>query len=374
MSKVLCIYHGPDCADGLGAAWAVHCALGDNVEFVAAKYGESANDPEACFAKLGPFELKDRDVLFVDFSASLIALRAMAAEARSILVLDHHKTAREDLVGLYEPISWQDWQVKPVALSSGLPNPSNLAAIFDMDRSGAGIAWDYLHPSQPRPHIIDLIEDRDLWRFRFGGESRAFHVILASYDWTDLPTIFKWLDQWFNWEINAGITPPYETRLVQWERLIEEGHAILRAERILVKRTVAASRRTMRIAGYIVPVANVPAPLASEAGQKLCETVWYKSTEAAFDEMATPVEFSATYYDAADGKRHFSLRSPEGGADVGKIAKQTAERFNRLAKAKPEYEPGMRGLNLKPFQGIVWAGGGTKHAAGFDAPLNWNGE
>ena len=39
MSKVLCIYHA-NCADGLGAAWAVHQALGNNVEFVAGKYGE----------------------------------------------------------------------------------------------------------------------------------------------------------------------------------------------------------------------------------------------------------------------------------------------------------------------------------------------
>ena len=34
MSKVLCIYHA-NCADGFGAAWAVHRALGDDVEFVA---------------------------------------------------------------------------------------------------------------------------------------------------------------------------------------------------------------------------------------------------------------------------------------------------------------------------------------------------
>ena len=40
---ILCIYHDA-CADGLLAAWAVYRrALGDGVEFVAAKYGD---DPE----------------------------------------------------------------------------------------------------------------------------------------------------------------------------------------------------------------------------------------------------------------------------------------------------------------------------------------
>lgn len=52
------------------------------------------------------------------------------------------------------------------------------------------------------------------------------------------------------------------------------------------------------------------------------------------------IQFSATYYDGADGRRHFSLRSPEGGADVGAMAKRHG-------------------------------GGGHEHAAGFDAPLGW---
>jgi hypothetical protein len=37
MSKVLYVFHAK-CADGLGAAWAVHRALGDDAEFVAASY------------------------------------------------------------------------------------------------------------------------------------------------------------------------------------------------------------------------------------------------------------------------------------------------------------------------------------------------
>lgn len=61
-------------------------------------------------------------------------------------------------------------------------------------------------------------------------------------------------------------------------------------------------------------------------------------------------------YDGEDGRRHFSLRSPEGGADVGAVARRMAEQFNA------QYQSG------------TWAGGGHEHAAGFDAPIGWEGE
>lgn len=189
MSKVRCIYYA-ECADGLGAAWAVHHALGQDVEFVAAKYGD---DP--------PTGVEGRDVLIVDFSYPLPVLHAMAKEARSVLVLDHHKTAQEDLVKLSPPsdgrrritdfFGWLHW----LNTIHTMPETGTIAAIFDPNRSGAGLAWDYLYPGTPRPFIIDLIEDRDLWKFRFSGETLSFHALLTSYDISDLLTVFERLDQ-----------------------------------------------------------------------------------------------------------------------------------------------------------------------------------
>lgn len=50
-----------------------------------------------------------------------------------------------------------------------------------------------------------------------------------------------------------------------------------------------------------------------------------------------------------------SLRSPEGGADVGEVVKLMAIYFN-VTKIG------------------IWVGGGQKHTAGFDAPIGWEGE
>jgi oligoribonuclease NrnB/cAMP/cGMP phosphodiesterase (DHH superfamily) len=71
-------------------------------------------------------------------------MEAISLRAGSLLVLDHHKSAQAELEGL--PF-----------------------AIFDMKRSGAGMAWDHFHPGQPRPALVNLVEDDDLWRHELDG-------------------------------------------------------------------------------------------------------------------------------------------------------------------------------------------------------------
>ena len=113
------------------AAWAVWKALGDG-DYVPANHGDA------------PPEVVGRDVVIVDFSYRRAIMEQMHAEAKSLLVLDHHKSAQADLEGL--PF-----------------------AVFDMQRSGAGMAWDWFHPGQARPALVDLVEDGDLWRHALHG-------------------------------------------------------------------------------------------------------------------------------------------------------------------------------------------------------------
>lgn len=91
-----------------------------------------------------------RDVLMLDFSLRTRETNdELAASTRSFQILDHHKSAREVL--------------------EGAPY-----AIFDMNRSGAGLAWDYLFGKDsdnpikqiPRPWYVDFTEDRDLWNWK----------------------------------------------------------------------------------------------------------------------------------------------------------------------------------------------------------------
>lgn len=346
--KVLCIYHG-HCADGLGAAWAVHRKFNDMVEFRPGNYGRGLPDGD----------YKDRDVLIVDFSFEPAILNALATVARSVLVLDHHKSAKEQLAHLHPPAhpDWQIWRrnliVEDVSTREGNDagdwHHQNIAAIFDMERSGAGITWDFLFSGPrsliSRPKIINLVESRDLWKLT--DENRSFNAILNSYELgpptepprgNEYPSRLRMLDEWHEWTEERMDSRGHLNLADEWFTLIQGGRDILRSNDALVDSFVRSSRRAMRIGGVLVPVANIPGNFASDAGHLLCNSPFDTNIP-----NSPPPPFSATYYDSADGKRHFSLRSAEDGSDVSVIAR-------------------------------AYGGGGHAHAAGFERPLGWEGE
>lgn len=246
--KYLCIYHG-NCADGFGAAWAMR-STGDEYDFHPGVY------------QTAPPDVEGRDVFMVDFSYKRPVLLEMAEKAKSIVIIDHHKTAQEDLVDL----------------------PSNVEAIFDMEHSGAILAWRYVHGSQEPPKLLYHIEDRDLWRFALPG-TREIQANVFSY--------------------------PYEFAV--WDELMERDADSLRAEGAAIERKhfkdihelIKVVTRPMKIGGFTVPVANLPYTLTSDAGHAL----------------AKDQPFAACYWDTPDG-RIFSLRSTDEGEDVSAIAKQ----------------------------------------------------
>lgn len=262
-NDTLCIYHG-NCADGFGAAWVVRKALGTDVEFHSAHYGDPAPD------------VTGKNVIIVDFSYKYDVLVALADKAASVLVIDHHKTAMADL-----------FDVPPAELhyeAHQKNRTGKLHALFDMHRSGASLVWDFFFPQQQRPSLINHIEDRDLWRFKLPG-TREVMADLFSY-----PQDFATWD----WLFADGF---HAMRL--------DGEAINRQHQKTVADLVHTTKRRMLIGGHDVPVANLPYMFASDAGHLMAE-----------GEL-----FAGSYFDTPDG-RTFSLRSTDAGMDVSEIAKQ----------------------------------------------------
>jgi oligoribonuclease NrnB/cAMP/cGMP phosphodiesterase (DHH superfamily) len=244
----ICIYHG-NCADGFGAAWAVRQAL-PAAEFFAASY------------QAPPPDVTGLDVVMVDFSYKRPVLLEMAAKANSILILDHHKSAAEDLIDL----------------------PGNVICEFDMNRSGAMMAWNPYFPDRDPPKLIEHIQDRDLWRFNLDG-TREIQANIFSYPYD--------FDVW-----DALMACDVQT-------LRTEGGAIERKHHKDIAELINVTKRRIVIAGYDVPIANLPYTLSSDAGHQ----------------MAQGEPFAACYWDTEDG-RNFSLRSADDGMDVSEIAKQ----------------------------------------------------
>lgn len=261
MGNILCIYHGY-CADGFTSAWAVWTALGDRADYFPGVYGEE------------PPDVTGKKVLLVDFSYKRPVLDEMSKSAQSILILDHHKSAAEDLAGLPEPPADDpDY--------NGLIPESGMYALFDMERSGAGITWDFFHDA-PRPPLVNHVEDRDLWRFALPG-TREIQAAVFSYEYT--------FENW-DWLASRDISA-----------LKAEGAAIERKHHKDVAELVEVCKRRMSIGGYDVPVASLPYTLTSDAGHL----------------MAQGEPFACCYWDTEDG-RVFSLRSADGGLDVSEIA------------------------------------------------------
>lgn len=246
--KPLCIYHA-NCADGFGAAWVVRRALGEAVEFHPGIYYEA------------PPDVTGRNVIMVDFSYKRPVLVEMSKRAKTVFILDHHKSAQEDLVDL----------------------PANVTAVFDMDHSGAMLAWMHYFPIQPPPQLIRHIEDRDLWRFEIPG-TRAVQAAVFSY-----PYDFE------VWDVLMDVPT---------QALVQEGMTIERKHFKDLDELIPQVTRRMKIAGHDVPAANLPYTFSSDAGHIL----------------GKGEPFAACYWDTPGG-RAFSLRSEPGGTDVSAIAK-----------------------------------------------------
>lgn len=245
--SALCIYHG-NCADGFAGAWVVRLALGSSVDFHAGVYQSP------------PPDVTGRDVVLVDFSYKRPVMEKIISDAKSVLVLDHHKTARDDLADL-----------------------AGAEVVFDMERSGSRIAWDYYFPRTTPPRVLLHIEDRDLWRFAL-PQTREIQANIFSY--------------------------PYDFGI--WDKLMESDPAVLAVEGGAIERKhfkdiaelLGVVQRRMNIGGHNVPVANLPYTLVSDAAHKI----------------ASGEPFAACYWDTPKG-RVFGLRSTDAGVDVSEIAK-----------------------------------------------------
>lgn len=272
----LIIYHN-NCPDGFTAAYVAKM-----------KYPEAELMPRDHGLE-PPYEaVTGKDVLVVDFSwRTKEQNRKMASLAKSFQILDHHKTAQAELDG--EPY-----------------------AIFDMNRSGAGLTWDYLfgeifgnNQYAERPWWVNYVEDRDLWRFKL-WKSEEVNDFIMTFPYTIE-----------GWKKMTSADPLYaatagENVRLQVTKYVRE--ACKQAQR-------GTYRLPMRKVEYSVLVVNVPYLNTSEVGNELSKTA----------------DVGLGWFERADGMIQVSLRS-KGEIDVSEIAKQ-------------------------------FGGGGHKNAAGFQVSL-----
>lgn len=297
----LVIYHA-NCADGFSAAWVFHDfyeGLNKPVGFLGAELGIDFHP--GVYSKPPP-DCTGRTVYLVDFSYKKEVVKQICAVAAHVILIDHHKTAINDLFPLQDVAS-DEFQ-------------SNFSWFVDLDRSGAMLAWDYLHnPNgaklgdygyvQP-PRLLEHVQDRDLWKFKL-PRTREIQAAVFSYEYT-----FE------NWDILMG------SDVVALLKLSESGAAIERKHHKDIAELIKTCQYMGVIGNSVVPMASLPYIFSSDAAHAMAR------------DYDNGNHFAACYWDTPTG-RTFSLRSTDWGMDVSVVAAH-------------------------------YGGGGHKHAAGFSVP------
>ncbi len=259
------IFHYP-CQDGLTSGWIVnnfHKSFNKNIDLYPMKHGLPYD-----FSRL-----ENKKVIFCDFAPSCDNLKELENICSEIKILDHHITAKDAL--------------KDVPY-----------AIFDMNKSGAGLTWEYFYPEIPVPLFIQMVQDRDLWKWIVPGSkdfTAGLFTLWDGYNYYDFDQIFKLYDEIYKSEDKFNF-------------VMGLGQVINQANSQKAKSIAeTASKRIDKFMGWNVCIVNCSVEHASEVGNVL----------SSMDSIDFAVMWS---YNNVNESYYVSLRSCNK-VDVSKIAK-----------------------------------------------------
>lgn len=226
--KNLVIYHGGNCSDGFGAAYAAWKQLGDTADYVPMVYGEDFMP-----------SFKDKNVYILDFSFPKDIYEDILKQADKVKLLDHHKTAMQSLCGCK-------------------------GCFFDLNKSGAVLAWEHFNPHKPVPQFIRLIQDGDLWKFKY-PETKPFYSAVNMIE--------KRFALWSQFEDENYL-----------KQFIENGKLILQNFEMQLKDMIKEAK-PVSLLGHQGLMINATGAFASDLGNMLSEKsgtfalVWYEKKD-----------------------------------------------------------------------------------------------
>lgn len=251
MSKqnIIVLYHA-SCPDGFTAAWVAWRVFGARARYIPVRHQIPP-----------PRGLEGKEVYIFDFSYPRDVMKTICTQAKRVVALDHHITARASTHMAH------DYR-------------------YNLNHSGAVLAWNYFFPKQKIPRMVRHIEDIDIWKFTIPG-TREISAVLGLYD--------------FDFRVWSKLARDIENPEKR-KTYIANGRLIMRYEDHLVHKIIGRSHTTT-IAGKKCAIVNSPV-LESKIGKALVD---HRASIGAI-----------WYYDGNGFK--FSLRSKK--ADVAKLAKR----------------------------------------------------
>ena len=269
-----CFYH-KCCSDGTASAWCVKQKI-ENVHLIAINPADTNIDFKY---------INNKSVIFVDVCADKQILIKICEKAKDVIILDHHKTNK--------------------SLIDSLSHIDNLKIIFDIDKAGCQIAWDYFNEGIIRPWFIDYIADRDLWKWELENSKLITSALYSlKYITIDgLNNLFSNLDK--------------QDEIINQE-LIPYAKVIEKYENELIEKSVNSATEVEMIRNdsdikYTIWLGTITSHLRSELGNQLSLTK-FKNGKAP--------DFSAIWnYDYESDEWYISLRGVNDKFDLSEIAK-----------------------------------------------------
>ncbi|XWV24767.1 DHH family phosphohydrolase-like protein [Tupanvirus deep ocean] len=266
------LYHG-SCSDGFGSAfvvWLYYKRLyglerANSIQYLPCYYQKENQS----FAPEFLEKLTDKNILMCDFSYKYSQLMRLIYVSKSFMILDHHKTAKADL---------------------DRPDFPSSLKIFDMNRSGAGITWDYFFPDQPIPKFLAHIQDRDIWTKKY-SETSEFVAFFYEQEFD--------FDLWEKYLDDAMV-----------KKAIETGRSWLEYQKVIIDKVIKKTSYVIQeINGQysVVLYCNCP-ELKSDIGNLVFK--------------ALPIgDFSCVWdYNLYTDQTNYSFRSTDDRYDVSAIA------------------------------------------------------
>ena len=130
MNKKIAVLYHKGCTDGFGAAWAAWKKFGARAEYLGVERGQPS-----------PKRLKGKDVYMLDFTYPLDITKKLLGVVKSLTIIDHHISVEK---------------------STKLAHKY----VYNLNHSGAGLAWNYFHPGKKVPLLLRYVEDVDIWRLK----------------------------------------------------------------------------------------------------------------------------------------------------------------------------------------------------------------
>lgn len=244
MSKTVVIYHG-NCNDGFGAAYSAWKFFGDKAEYIPVEHALEKGFP---FDKI---DVVGKDVFILDFAYDRNSMQELMKKAKHVQLIDHHESAKNELAGLS-------------------------CCHFDMNQSGAMLAWKAFHPKKPVPYLMELLQDRDLWTKIYKESDDFFNA--SNF----FPKTFEYWDKLSN------------TESVEYKKALEIGRILTENQTKQVLEIAEKNVQKIIISGIEGYIVNASHQMTSELGS-------YLSSQSK--------TFAVLWYENANGLISCSLRS-----------------------------------------------------------------